>query len=276
MADLYGYISYNLRRLGKWEESINELKRAIQLDPFNANYIYNLAVTYQILHNYDLEIECYRQGLTLIPDYKDFNHNIFIAYMNKTGDLELALKESGLKEEDVQFEVYYHTRQYEKSTEFISKKLSFTSTQYIYTPRMYQLALIYYLSSNKSLCEIYADSAITHLKGKIKEDPSDDRFYSTLGKCYAFIGKEKEAIDCGKKAVDLKPVNLDFIQGMAKEDDLMEIYIFTGNYELALDKIEYLLSVPSWLSLGDLLIDPIFDNLRGLPRFQKIIENARM
>ena len=55
----------------------------------------------------------------------------------------------------------------------------------------------------------------------------------------------------------------------------MEIYIFTGNYELALDEIEYLLSLPSLLSVGILIVDPIFDNLRSLPRFQKIIENAR-
>jgi hypothetical protein len=43
---------------------------------------------------------------------------------------------------------------------------------------------------------------------------------------------------------------------------------------MALDKIESLLSVPSWLSVGKLMIDPVFDNLRGLPRFQKIINSA--
>ena len=65
------------------------------------------------------------------------------------------------------------------------------------------------------------------------------------------------------------------IQGIAKEQDLMEIYIFTGNYDMALDKIEFLLSVPSWLSVRKLMIDPIFDNLRSLPRFQKIINSAK-
>ena len=54
-----------------------------------------------------------------------------------------------------------------------------------------------------------------------------------------------------------------------------EIYIITGNYDLALDKIEYLLSIPSWLSKGDLQINPIYDNLRGLKRFQKIIDSRK-
>ena len=42
MAELYAYVSYNLRRQAKWEESINELKQGILLDPLNANYISNL------------------------------------------------------------------------------------------------------------------------------------------------------------------------------------------------------------------------------------------
>jgi TolB-like protein/predicted Zn-dependent protease len=275
MADLYAYISYNLRRQGKWEESINELKQAVQLDPFNGNYIYNLSNTYQILHKYDNEIENYKQGLSLIPDYKDFSSNIFLSSLKKTGDLKLALKESGLKEEDAQFEVYYYTRQYFKSIEYLSKQIAYTSTQFHYMPLSYQLALIYFLSGNKTQCEIYTDSAIAHLKGKIKENPYDDRLYSTLGKCYAFNGKYRDAIAYGKKAVDMKPVRLDPYLGINKEQDLMEIYLFTGNWDMALDKIEYLLSVPSWLSTGDLLIDPIYDNLRKLPRFQKIINSAK-
>jgi len=29
------------------------------------------------------------------------------------------------------------------------------------------------------------------------------------------------------------------------------------------------------LSIGQLMIDPVFDNLRSLPRFKKIIETAK-
>jgi tetratricopeptide (TPR) repeat protein len=290
IADLYSYSSSVLRRQGKLQESIKELNQAIQLDPFNANYRDNLSLTYQLLHQYDNQIECSRQGLLLIPDYRKFNDQIFSAWLDKTGDLKIAMNESGLKEEEVwygtsssnretresaQYGIYYYTRQYVKLLEFIRKDTLIETGQTTYHPKTYELALIYYLNSNTSLCKIYADSAITHLKGEIKEISNDDRLYSTLGKCYAFNGNVGEAITCGQKAIDLKPIKLDAYQGAAKEQDLMEIYIFTGKYELALDKIEYLFSIPSWLSTGDLLIDPIFDNLRRLPRFQKIIENAR-
>ena len=288
MAGLYFYTACNLRRQGKWEESVSELKKGIQLDPFNANYFDNLSETYQLLQQYDNQIECARKGLTLIPDYHNFKRHIFRAFLDRSGDLKIALNESGLKEEDVQYEFYYYTRQYPKLIEYIGKEIpivtdqlsyskshSNVTNQWLYEPHTYKLALIYYLSGNTSLSKIYADSTIEHLKEKIKEDPNDDRFYATSGKCYAFTGNDKEAIAFGKKAIDLKPVKVDAWQGIIKEQDLMEIYVFTGNYDMALDKIEYLISVPSWLSKGDLMINPIFDNLRNLPRFQKIIDPVR-
>jgi TolB-like protein len=280
MADLYFYSAAILRRQGKWEESISEFKIGIQLDPFNAKDISDLADTYFLSHQYDKAIECARQGLSLIPDYKPFNNGIFLYSLTKSGNVKAALKESGLKEADtrevdIQYYVYYYNRQYDKLIELIRKEFTIWTDETTYKPYIYELALIYYLSGQKSLCKIYTDSTITYLKQKIKEIPNDDRFYPPLGKCFAFIGNVKEAIACGIKAVNLKPVKLDAYQGGIKEQDLMEIYIFTGNYDLALDKIDYLLSNPSWLSVGILMVDPVFDNLRGLPRFQKIIENAR-
>jgi TolB-like protein len=275
MADMYTWSSYILRRQGKLEESIIEAKHGIKMDPFNPEYIDNLSQTYELLHQYDKAIELSRQGLSLIPDYKNFNRSIFSSFLNKTGDLRAALKESGLKEEDFQYKVYYYTRQYDKLIELISKNTSILTDQFSYQPKIYELALTYYLSGKKSLCKIYADSSITILKEKLKELPNDDRLFAALGKSYAFIGNAKEAIVCGKKAVNLMPIKLDAYQGVNKEQDLMEIYIFTGNYDLALDKIEYLLSISSWLSVGILMVDPVFDNLRSLPRFQKIIEHAQ-
>jgi TolB-like protein/Flp pilus assembly protein TadD len=289
MADLYAFSSYVLRRQGKLEESINELKTGIQLDPFNANYMDNLLLTYQLLHQYDNQIIWSKQGLLLIPDYTDFNRHLFSAYLDNTGDLEFSLKESELKKEDFgygtfyyaiqkdvnQYGFYYLSRQFDKVIEFLSKDTLTETEQTIYNPKTFEFAFIYYLIGNSSLSKIYADSAITLLRKKINENPDDDRFFSTLGKCYAFNGKDNEAIAFGQKAVDLRPITQDAFQGIAKEQDLMEIYIFTGNYEMALNKIDFLLSVPSWLSVGKLKIDPVFDRLRKLPRFQKIINSAQ-
>lgn len=275
IADLYAYTSYIFRRQGRYEESIREAKRSIQLDPFHISYIYILSQTYQLLHQYDNEIECARQGLSLMPDDKVFNQYVFNAILCKTGDLNVAFNESGLEEKDVQYQIYYYNRYYDKLIDFIGNSSSMLADQSVYQPKTFRLALIYYLKGDKQLCKIYADSAITHLQEKIREDPADDRYHATLGKCYAFIGNNEEAIACGNKALELIPIEMDAIQGISKEQDLMEIFIITGNYDLALDRIKHLLSVPSKLSVGSLKIDPLFDTLRNLPRFQKIISNDR-
>ena len=226
-------------------------KHALYLDPFNANFIYGLYETYKLLHLYDKGIECSRQGLSLIPDYKDFRYFIFKACLDKTGDLNIALRESGIKEDDVQRDVYYFTRQYDRLLEFYNKKFTVRTNELDYYPKTYELAFIYYLSDQKSICKIYSDSTITYLKKWLIMNPDDERVYHTLGMCYAFNGNSNDAIAYGKKAVNRMPVKADAYQGAAKEQDLMKIYILTGNYDRALDKMEYLLSIPSWLSTGD-------------------------
>jgi len=45
-----------------------------------------------------------------------------------------------------------------------------------------------------------------------------------------------------------------------------------GDLETGMKQIEHLLSIPSWLSVSILKLDPHFDPLRQHPRFQKLLE----
>jgi tetratricopeptide (TPR) repeat protein len=239
-----------------------------------AGRIDNLISTYIFVDQYDNAITCARHGLSLFPDIKGFNQTIFYAYLYKTSDLKIALRESGLNENEVQFDMFYYARQFNKCIELIKKDTTTNSDQFNYNPKTLTLEFFYSLAGNKSLCKVYADSAIIDLKEKVKKFPDDDRFYASLGWCHAIIGDYKEAIACGKKAVELKPVKLDALQGTNREVDMMDIYILTENYDLALDKMEHLLSVPSDIHTGQIVIDPFYDKLRDLPRFKEIINSA--
>ncbi len=274
IAALYNLSANILRRQGKWKESIIDRKCAVQLNPANPETSWQLGLTHLQLHQYNNAIKWFRKGLSINPDFSRSNDRIFDAYLYKTADLEIAVKESGLRIEDRQYKEYYYNRDYEYLIELINKDSTIVTNQYTYEPKTFRLALIYYLSGNKSNCKTYSDSAIIDLKEEIKEIPDDDRFYSTLGKSYAFIGDKTLAVEFGKKAVELKPIKLDVLQGTYREQDLMEIYIFTGDYDLAMDKMEYLLSIPGFLYVGEIKNDPIYDNLRNLPRFKKIIDSA--
>jgi len=53
---------------------------------------------------------------------------------------------------------------------------------------------------------------------------------------------------------------------------LAEIYIVVGEYDLAIDKLELLLSIPSDISVGRLKIEAEWDPLRDHPRFKELIK----
>jgi hypothetical protein len=48
-----------------------------------------------------------------------------------------------------------------------------------------------------------------------------------------------------------------------------------GEHGLALERLEYLLSVPGQLTAAWLRMDPVFDPLRGHPHFQRMVARSK-
>ncbi len=70
------------------------------------------------------------------------------------------------------------------------------------------------------------------------------------------------------------PVSQDAFIGPQFVEHLAWIYVLTGDHDAALDRLEYLLSIPSELSAPVLELEPKWDPLRRSPRFRKLIEEA--
>ena len=83
--------------------------------------------------------------------------------------------------------------------------------------------------------------------------------------------KEK-AIAEGKKGVELLPVTKEAWRGYIKELDLAKIYTIVGESELAIQKLDYLLSIPGELSVPYIKIDPVWKDLLELPRMKEVLE----
>jgi len=62
---------------------------------------------------------------------------------------------------------------------------------------------------------------------------------------------------------------------------MTQIYTINGEYDKALDKIEYLLTIPSWLSVEGLQVVPKYElpwqkALREQPRFERILAKGQL
>jgi TolB-like protein len=274
-----GYISlksFVLRRKGLWEEHLKEVQRFFLLDPLNGEYFIEAGLTYRLLRRYPEAMDFLNKpqvlGVELDPD-TEIRYAKFLTILLWKGNVEEALKISELNKADLGYSNYlgncyfYYSHEFDKLIS-VSEK---TENQFKYFPKTLNLAQAYFFSGNNSLSKHYADSAIFELNVKVREFPADDRFYAALGYAYAFKGEKEKATENAQKAVRLKPLKLDAWQGFEKEVDLAKIYILTGEYDLAMDKIEYLLTIPGELSVPLLKIDPAYDKLRELPRFQKIL-----
>ncbi len=60
-----------------------------------------------------------------------------------------------------------------------------------------------------------------------------------------------------------------FVYGV---EDLARIYVMVGEYDSAIDQLDFLLSRPGELSIPLLQLDPTWNPLRDHPRFQKLLE----
>lgn len=73
----------------------------------------------------------------------------------------------------------------------------------------------------------------------------------------------------------LLPVSTDAWVGRIRIEALAEIYVLAGKHDAALDRLEWLMSVPSIMSVGVLQADPLWDPLRDNPRFQRLLERYK-
>jgi TolB-like protein/Flp pilus assembly protein TadD len=135
-------------------------------------------------------------------------------------------------------------------------------------------AQTYDLRGNPAQARIYADSARLVLDEQIRDTPEDGQRHSFRGLALAYLGRKAEAIAEGRRGVALLPIGRDAYIGAYLQHQLARIYTMAGEPEQALDQLEALLKIPYYLSPGWLRIDPTFDSLRKLPRFQKLTEGT--
>jgi hypothetical protein len=96
-----------------------------------------------------------------------------------------------------------------------------------------------------------------------------------LGLIDAALGRNEEALREGRRAVELLPAEKDALDGSGLIRYLAMIAAWVGDKDLACEQLAIAVHSPSGLTYGQLKLMPVWDPLRGDPRFEKLVEEAK-
>jgi len=285
-SEVFEAISYVQRRQGKFEQALVNIKRAFELDPLSNWLAFEVAITYDQLRMY-AEAERYLdRAISLAPDMPEPYFSKGMLYLRWEGSIDKAravpeeAAESLKLAEDVfivnlLFIIDVLDGKYQEALDRLSLISEGIYKQYRFLPKALQYAPIYGYMNKNELAKKYYDEARNILEAKIREQPDDARFHSSLGIAYAGLGQKEDAIREGRRAVELLPVSKDAMRGLYPVEDLAIIYVMVGEFDAAIDQLEFLLSIPSELSIPLLRLDPNWEPLRDHRRFKKLLEGGK-
>jgi hypothetical protein len=113
--------------------------------------------------------------------------------------------------------------------------------------------------------------ARTQQEEEIRGHPDNVTLLSDLGVIDAGLGRKEEALSEGQRAIERASSVKDADTELYVELGSAIICAWTGERELALGQLEGLSKAPGYLTYGYLRLSPMWDPLRGDPRFEKIV-----
>jgi serine/threonine-protein kinase len=283
-AELFSGIGAVRRRQGKFEQAVANFEKAVELDPRSAEVLQNTGETYRLLRDYAAAERYYNRTLSLGPHRAvawAFKARLYLTWEGSTAKARRVLEEASqtIGSTDDPFFVLAWVlvevcdRKYQEALDRLSSGAADAlASQFFFTPKAQLSAQIHGWMNRPQLENADSDTARALLETKLQDQPQDARFHSSLGIAYAGLGRMEEAIREGKMGVELLPVSKEAWKGVYRVEDLARIYVMVGEYDAAIDQLEFLLSHPGPLSVALLRIDPTWDPLRDHPRFQRLLE----
>ena len=90
------------------------------------------------------------------------------------------------------------------------------------------------------------------------------------------LGEKGAALAEAQRATELQPESKDAFGGPYITEGVAEVYAILGDNDRAIEILDGLLSRPSYVTVEGLKVNPIWDPLRGDPRFQKLVASPAL
>ena len=101
--------------------------------------------------------------------------------------------------------------------------------------------------------------------------PEHARTIAVLAQVDAALGQKELALQEEQHAIDLMPISKDIYDGGLVLEGLAQVYTWSGDHDRAIEVLQKLVSMPSYINYARLKFHPLWKPLRGNPRFEAIV-----
>ena len=282
-AQAYMAIGAIQRRQGKWTESTANFEKSVSLDPKNANVLFNFAFNYMAQRDFQTADKIFDRAIAADPQSfaaHGMKSALAIAWKGDVGFAENQLSSvppgfdpdglvtsarAGVLTLQRKFaEALRVTQQFRGET--------LTNPERAPCPKAFLEGRLYLHLGDKEKAHAAFEQARPVSERLVRDAPDDAARHAQYGAVLAGLDQKQEAINEGKRAVELLPESEDAFDGPIITASLAEIYTWVGEPDEAFRLLDHLLTVPNGLTVPTLKLDPTWDPLRKDPRFQALID----
>ncbi len=279
-VEYYTLASLVERRMGRWEESIRDGKRAVELDPQNPDLAVNLIQTYSGLRRFD---DSNRLADETMSRLNRPAHRVLLVKSEAAlaaGDLA-AVRAALEKYPDWDSSDYEGARFWlpllEKNYAAARSAAAKCNQEQRETPSYWQMmALLEKAEGNtEAVGNDYAEAKRTAQAALVKR-PGDPGLLGSLAEANAGLGLKDEALRLARRAAESCPPSVDALVGPDCLRVVGEVMTTNGDREGAFEILNEIVGKPFGPTYGDLKLDPVWEPLRDDPRFDKVLSIAAL
>ena len=277
--EVHAAIANIARRQGSWEQSLSSRTRAIELDPQNRSEIVERGLTLLILRRFDEAEQDFNRALNP-PDFLEAQMFAAALAVERDGNLQQAaprVEFLAAHPEDFVGLTFHDPGAllpvWRAAGHHQAAILAWSPEPTAQGRALHYLVVGQALGAQGKRAEAAAayDSVRTIIETLLTQRPLDDGFHAQLSLAYMGLGRCDDAIREAERAVELLPVSADAFTGPQRLQNLAEVDAGCDHAEQALDRLAYLLSIPSFVTRALLRTDPAYAALHANPRFAQLI-----
>ena len=282
-AEVYSVTGWIDRRQGQWEDAVKNLEKAAELDPRNSMTLNDLAVLYDVLRRYDDEESVFARAIAANPSSATYFQLERAGIALQKGNIKTARNvldslPAGYDPAGATTSTRINLALYERDAASAAKILAASNLEELVggtgslLPRSWFEALIARAQGDTQKARDAFATARLKIEAKLHDQPNDGALVAMLGLIDAGLGHNEEALAEGRRAVELRPISNDALDGAVVIGNLAMIYAWVGDNNSAIERLTFLAKTPGGPDYGQLKFDPAWDGLRSDMRFTNIVE----